>query len=292
MLTKGNPFIDDGIVADLKRGLTSSRSVQRVNGRLHASSSGACVRRNTIHPLVDKSATMNATGQIYADIGTAVHESIQKALDRAGSLWMAEYHLPDVMLEDGTNLNLGGYVDVVAVVDGTAKCVELKTTGKMPTAPKYAHRLQAQIYSVLTGLPAMLMYISRNVIDKNRELAVTTFDVPMTDEDRLRVLTHLALSTRSVLTGLVAPQVGMTRSKCSQTYCPFMTFCWGETEYNVEEMDAETYIQLGEVARQDAVYLLEDTPRRRNGMFKFWSQYGTDNARRDLHGTEWAQFTS
>ena len=272
ILTKGVDMLAGSDFEDaMLAGLVSHRSVLRRGGRLHASSSGFCPRRNALHAHVDQLARMGPSGELYTSIGNAVHEALQKALDVAGLLWKAEYHLLPIELEDGTLLNLGGYIDGVVEFEGKVYLVEFKSCSpNMPNDVRKSHRRQAEIYSSVVGLPIKVVYQSRNVTTFGRGRPdIRTFDIPYNPEVAREVFTILAQSTRYNQVGHVPSRpMYMKKSMCDKTYCPFMSRCWPEMDDDdVVPATAEEMIETIELSQKDADFLVRTTDQRRHDFF-------------------------
>lgn len=261
------------------------KTVKRENGRLFASSAGECPRRNTLHASEEKRVKWTAAAELYTAIGTSVHKVLQDAMFSEEALLYSEYHLPEI---DG--LNLGGYVDAIALVEGKIAVVEIKTCGKLPNEPRSEHRTQALIYSAITGLPAFILYQSRNVAGYDRQPLLKAYRVIATDEELVSILASLVVSTLAIRQERLLPIPAHFTGAKDCGFCPFKDFCWTGEKGQWSEVTADEYGQLLEEAEQRAKAIVDDKKKRRNGILKFLSRYGTVYAKKMLLNETWSKY--
>lgn len=285
VLRTGNPFKRQSVESIIIRALTAEGSTHINGGRLHASKAGICPRRNVLHASEDQTHRVDAASQLYTDIGSSVHKLFQQALFDAGRLLFAEYHLPEV------GYNLGGYVDAIVLGERTKiEIWEFKTCGKLPPAPYPEHRAQAMLYAAIAGLPAHIVYQSRNVASFDRALLLRSFKVEATEEEYLVLLRKVALSAFAIEAEQVPPVPPEFSGPKDCRFCPFVPYCWtGERTPTWPEMTATTLREMNERATSSARDVWSRRGQRRNGTLKFLSQNGSPHAKKLLDGTDWSE---
>ena len=142
------------------------------------SDAGACIRKRTFSAFgAVESDEFSAQTYMAFDIGNAVHESIQAALDAGGDDWRFEAEVP-IDLTEASKLvghgieefGLSGHCDGIITDQrhGTRTIVEIKTVGgyaaKLAWAggPKREHIAQAALYAVGAEADAILIvYVAK-----------------------------------------------------------------------------------------------------------------------------------
>lgn len=190
--------------------------------RFYASDAGMCPRQAALKSQgkgeIDNPASFNA----YCELGNTIEDLVVKSLEREKALLFTQYRIPDI------GINLGGKIDVIAVVKGKLRIIEVKSCGELPKKEaKAEHQAQALIYSAVTGLPASVLYFSRNVWDfKDNKLMLK--EIPLDDmlEEKRAVIYRASLAYYSTRKGYLPdiPSHIMKKSDCG--FCPFKSFCW------------------------------------------------------------------
>lgn len=243
---------------------TRMPSKTRQNRRLYASSAGHCPRKEAFYIATTNDAeVLRMETEAYRAIGVALENVIQEGLERYGILLASNIAIPDI------GCNLGGEIDaVVTDLDSNPYIIEIKTCGVLPAKPKITHERQGLVYSITTGIPAILLYFSRNVetwLAGRPILQLRAFELPF-DRASLLPVAKAIYKSRFYADLEVNPPIpeGM-RKTVDCAYCPFFSICWNgqETLYyrDATESDKE---QADIFAAQEAEKLLLGMDDRRN----------------------------
>lgn len=171
-----------------------------------------------------------AFGVAVMGAGTASHDRIQKALEKAGVV---------VELEAKAELQdppVFGYIDLILEIDGEKVVGEIKTTGadifryRMTShKPAPYHLYQILLYMRITGLDkGFLMYEDRD------SLQICVMEISM-DEKNAKVLDDALDWMRTVYNnwkdgGEIAAAPWTKRNKACR-HCPVFNDCWDEEKY-------------------------------------------------------------
>lgn len=259
----GNPLSKSSLTKDIVRGLQSTVKLRRTH--LFASDAGYCHRKSALVINCDPEMTdtIEAAGALYMGIGSAIHEALGRALKRAGTLLGQEVRV------EGFGLGLGGYIDLVAMVDGQPTIIEIKTCGALPSRPKPWHYEQAMVYSLVTGIRnPVVLYASRNVADYSGKLVMQPLTIEATEVDYRTIAIRLFLSYHYSQRGLLGqiPDHIKTERDCS--FCPFKPMCWGSVSAPISHATPKQNEEILRTAIKDAEKLITDMDGHRETFLK------------------------
>lgn len=288
IVRKGNPLKKKSLEAMVTSGLSETTSLGRKGGRLHAGDAAICTRRNVLNGMIDEieedgiEVPFTAASSLYTSVGDAFHKKVRDALYKKRALLFSELKLPDI------GLNLGGYIDAIVLVEGTIRLLEIKSCGALPPDVKFAHRKQALVYSIVSGLPATVLYASRRVADFKGQLMIKQFDIQSTFEERKEILKTIAMSYLSFLSKKVPPVPFATDKICTDVYCPYIEYCWNEKSSVVKPFEmTESEFKIIENINSGSLVdrIFETTKPRRNGILKHIARNGNEIASEVLSGS-------
>ncbi len=270
------------------RGMTNIRSKTR-DGRLYASQSGQCERKTALTSTQVGNEVITASMNAYFKIGETIEELILDSLFDQGILLFKQYRLPDI------GINMGGYVDGIIFVDGQVKVLEIKSCGTVPNKPKPDHLAQTLIYSAITGLPAQIMYMSRQPADFYGNMNIETFDIETSTENLSKAVWSAVYGYLAVGMGVLPDRPPhMKKSYCG--FCPGFNDCWKTGPKNeIKGLKSPTSDQHAELVEStskfvEAILNPVATKDRRIGVLNFLSRNGTRYAKNLLESSDWSNF--
>lgn len=267
-------------------GLTSIRTRERPNSRFYSSDAGHCPVKNVRAATDVGQAVFTAASTLYTEIGNKVHEEVIKSLDKEGLLIFDEYKLPDL------GVKLGSKVDAIIFWESKFYGLEIKTCGELPGSIKPEHKAQAALYSFITGLPFIVVYLSRNVADWQGQVKIKSFFLEYDDEYIQTTLKNVITASLSLDKGLIPPiPIGFERNKFPCGQCNYNFACYnGMIPNGLREMTTEEYFEVANEAERIFVELSDNKKNRRNGIIKH-IQKNTDkeHIKQALAG-EWDKF--
>jgi hypothetical protein len=216
---------------------------------------------NSVAP--DAAVVNGASSEFYFGIGNAVDDVLGKAWRKAGILMGQEVNVPDI------GINLGGRIDAVIKLDGQPTIIEHKTCGNnLPRAPKLEHEAQCMIYAAITGLPAHVLYVSRNPADWQGNLNIVSFTLDTSIERRRYYLTQAVtgyIYTKSKRTPPISP---MIESKSHCGFCPFQQNCWETNQFYWPLLEDSRVKKANEMIAAKTEAILAATDARREAFIK------------------------
>ena len=255
--------------------------------RFYASDAGFCPRQAALKSRgggeIDNPASFNA----YCELGNTIEALVLGALTSTGNLLFKQYRIPDI------GLNLGGKIDGIIVSDGKLRVLEIKSCGELPkTDPKPEHKAQALIYSAVTGLPASVLYFSRDVVDFKGSLMLKEFPLDDLVDEKRATIYRAALAYFSTRKGILPdiPSHLTTAKDCG--HCPFKDFCWDGVATVTTDLKPPSGPE-GEKLVEQATLFTENffsnqvVADRRNGIIKHLQTNGGQTARDVLKG-DWS----
>ncbi len=252
--------------------------------RIYASSC-MCSRRNLFSTVMSSSSSRKLSFSLYTGVGESIHNIVTQRFDDKNALVFREYSLPKVK---GLEI-FGGRVDAIVLVAGELRILEVKTLNRRepPTEAKLFHEYQARAYSAFTGLPYTILYVPSYVSNNTfkRDVEWVDFNFSYDPDDAYHVAHNLFYSCLCIEHEVV-PSVPahFNKTLCKNTYCPFISKCWGEEYVNPDS--TKTQEILLKQASVNAQKFVEDTKRRRNGALKHMCKHST--RARNLLNTEWS----
>ena len=216
----------------LEKNLLSKENQSR--NRIFASSAGLCARQTAGLMLLpkDRETIRNAASQFYFKIGSSFENVVSRAFNKAGLLLDEETRVEWTLGET----TISGRIDFTIrdPENDEIVLVELKSCGKLPTAPKPVHLAQLYTYMVLTGMPrGIVWYISRSVSDWTGYIKQKPFEVTMTPIERKRIAYKMSIG--SVFgTANVLPDIPEDMKKYKCGFCPLVGHCWGGPEHELK----------------------------------------------------------
>jgi hypothetical protein len=252
----------------IANGLIKSVEINR-NGRLWASQVGVCARKGALKAIEKKQDVEEASKYAYCEIGIAIEKIVLDGIDNDGYLVKRDVKLPAIR-----GLNLGGYIDAIAIQKGKIFCLEVKSVGNItPTSPissfksYYTHKNQALVYAAITGLDASLLYFSRNPAGWNGWLNIKQFDFTFAeDSSQIKQALFNTVYARMCLDNSVLPEPSLeltSKSRCG--FCDYKYQCWND-EPIVSELvapDTTTRHDLFTRALSSTEKLMEKAGERR-----------------------------
>jgi hypothetical protein len=268
-------------------GLEKYVDVER-NGRLWASQTAMCARQGALEATYVGSNKETSAKQFYCEIGNIIESLIIEGLENDGRLLFDQYQVPDV------GLNLGGYVDAIAIQGGLIRSVEIKSCGALPASPREDQKAQAMIYSALTGLPATIIYFSRSVADWNGKLKTKQFDFVFDADELNPYLLNAVYARMCIDEGILPEMPGHFTNQSQCHFCNYKGLCWDDRR-ELSHLEDVGFTKLHEdillrKAPRKANAVMDAVNERRNGVLKHLSINGTDIAKGLLRDTDWSQY--
>lgn len=269
----------------IRKGMTEVAKYDR-RGRIYASGSSFCPRQTVLGSILTSTEIQSPASKGYMSIGSAIEEMITDALYKSEALLFKQYRLPDM------GLDMGGYIDAIVFSDARIRALEIKSCSSLPAQPKPEHVAQASTYSVAVGLPASILYFSRNVANYNGELQMREFQLGLSHDDHVSTLFNICYSRLCITNNVAPPRPdGWSKDKCG--YCPFVPMCWEGEPVPIDPLEGEERIKLMKRAKQMAEGLAspEQMRVRRTGVLNFLLKNGSDVAKRLLVDSDWDSLT-
>ena len=121
-------------------------------------------------------------------------------------------------------------------------------TGK---SSKVSNEAQVQLYTAITGIDSVLMSVSRRVQDGYKPdgtISLAVNDVDTSEKTLIMRIAVLLLGIKARENGVLAPKLkGITKTSCSDSFCPFIDFCWN----GAERLDMNLNITLKDMSEED-----------------------------------------
>jgi hypothetical protein len=276
----------DNILDVIEKGLTKTE-YQNYNGRIHASSAGYCARQGALQSTFDGNVTYEAKSAVYFKLGIALEETILDALDNQKRLLFRQYALPE------NPINLGGRIDGIVLHKDKIHCLEIKSCGTLPTKPGLEHASQLAVYSACTGLPGLLLYVSRHVQDHNGNIKMRLFDLGFDKERCEASLNNAATAYFAGKNNLMPDIPDYIHGPEDCGFCPFKSICWEfDTSPKLEFMSEDEKESIEHVTDDfiDSYMSNGELAKRRNGVLKYLSINGNKTAKFMLDGETWEQY--
>jgi hypothetical protein len=279
---------------DLKKSFIESkreeREIKRKAGRIYPSDA-KCDRKSLLLSLAFEGKInppkihTSATGEMYKTLGIAIEKEIIDGLYKSGKLLFSGYHLPEL-----DYLNLGGIVDAIIILNGKIYGLEIKSCGTMPKTIKSEHKAQVAIYSVLLGLPMIVLYQSRNVVENwTSGLSMEQFVYTSNPLQTIKKICRMQASMEMCILPTIGKQ---TQSSTVCKRCSFNYYCWTDPK-SIYDYEVSKTLELDkmETRTQELVdRIFNETEVRRNGILKHISKHGTTTARKLLENSNWSDF--
>jgi hypothetical protein len=253
--------------------------------RMYASDSGFCERQAALNATSEGLSNQTAASTAYFEIGSRIEEVVLDALFNQGALLFKQYRLPDV------GLNLGGFIDGIITVAGRIRVLEVKSCGALPDKPKGPHAAQALVYAAITGLPASLLYFSRNVAKFGGQLLIREFELDEAYGEKRAALFRAVYARMAMDAGVIPDKPAHILNEAACGFCNFTNVCWGGealptgskpiTPRQAHEMVAKANELV------DHLMSPAEVADRRRGILSHISRAGNDNAKKLLAGTDW-----
>lgn len=279
----------------LALGLNEIEKLDR-DGRLWASQVAHCPRKGALEATSNSNRPWLAASQVYCEIGNTVEDLIIKAWEKQGRLLFTQYKLPTI--REFKKLNLGGYIDAIALQDNKIRAVEIKTCGNLPITPREDQKAQLMLYSAFTGLPSTLFYFSREVASWDGKLITKQFDFDYDAEELMHYMFNAVFARFCVDKGIIPNKSSKITKKSHCLYCNFTDFCWNEAGLLAKNIpqgstlvipEGKDTISLAKKALKITIEIMksENVVARNNGILKHLSRHGTKTAKELLSGKTW-----
>lgn len=266
------------------RGLTTHDPVFRDRSRLHAGDVAWCPRRAVLYHYVSPAdyTDGDAPGKFYMSIGNAIHGVVTTAMFAQQLLLFKEYKIPEM------GLGLGGKIDAIVLLDDKIRIVEIKSCGsQLPKKVKPEHRAQASVYSVVTGIPALVLYVSRSVADWSGRVQMVVLDCNLSDEDLKHSLMSVILASLYSKAKVLPRIPAHITSEDQCKYCPFAEGCWADSPLPLDAPDPAARVALVKQGSTGLARLWADREARTHGVLKFIQDNGTTWAKAKLAKLDW-----
>jgi len=127
--------------------------------RPYASKAGYCSTANWFMGNVSGYFLATASMKLYQGIGNGVEAELVKGAERSGILLGTQVKLPTPQ-----GVDLGGFIDMIIVLNNYPTLIEVKTCTNIPSKIKPEHAAQAAAYWIFSGLDNVeVLYVSRKV---------------------------------------------------------------------------------------------------------------------------------
>lgn len=247
IIRKGSRVRGSGLVRHIVGGL-KTENIRKARYRLFAGDAGWCPRKSALFSLREGVNTGNAASEFYMSIGTAVHRTIQRALEVSKVMVESERRL-DYKI---AGVGISGFIDGILNLEDELKILEIKTCGANPPGrPKKEHFRQAMVYALLSGVyEIIILYFSRSVAQWSGELILAEFEVQATQEE-LKTTAHL-LATSVVATKMkIIPDIpAHITSSHDCGFCPFAKLCWGDSPTKFPKVPKAFYDKVDKVENE------------------------------------------
>lgn len=268
----------------VRSGMTGSRVSNR-KGRLYASDSTFCARQGALSSSLEFDVPEPAEALAYKELGNKIEDLIIDSLHKKNAILFTQYVIPDV------GLNIGGKVDGIIVVDNKIRVLEIKSCGQLPGEPKLQHRAQALFYSAVTGLPASILYMSRNVAGFAGNILLREFKLDDLVEERAATVYRVALAHEANKAGLIPPRPYEITSEEQCGFCNFKSLCWhNQRQEGVTLATPQQAFELSELANAHVERLMNPAAlaNRRVGVLNFIKLKGNPVAKSLLSSSDWS----
>lgn len=243
---------------------------------LWPSDAGHCARRTTLTLKSENlKSTVDFPKELTFKMGHTVENLVLQVLFEQDVLLWKDYNLP--------TLKIGGYemrgrIDGIVWDNGKVKILEIKSCNALPTEPSKENYAQAQIYSAITGLDAIVLYVSRNPYTRKEGVKARQFNLSFDPAP----IENLFKGIQSFETDTLTPKLAM-RSLCG--FCPFVGFCWNK-EPNPDFESLKEIETLNVSVRVERFMAYQEN--RRNGILKHIEASGSKLAKSVLKN-EWSK---
>lgn len=265
--------------------VSGMKSVKRTNqnGRMYASTSGFCERQTALSMTFDGDTEYESASSGYFEVGLAIESVVLKALRQENTLLFSQLETPDI------GLNLGGKIDGVYRLDNDKiRLLEIKSCGALPSKPSSEHLAQANLYTAITGLPATLLYFSRNIANFAGEIQMRKFELD-TQSDIYNSMFKAIYGKVCADKGLM-PDIPDEITKPGHCgFCRFKNICWDFEPSHLESMSNSEISENYHLTKELTDDMMSEVKleQRRNGVLKHLMQYGTSYAKDLLTDTDW-----
>lgn len=275
---------DKSLVDYIVDGLRSTKSGNQ-NGRMYASSSGFCERQTALGMTYTGDIDLEPETEMYFGLGLAIEDLYIKSLRKQSLLLFSQFITPDI------GLNIGGKIDgIYKLPDGKIRLLEIKSCGQLPKEPYGENMSQANLYSAICGLPIDLVYGSRLVKQgKNPDLLIKQFPVAYNHKSIYDTMFRVIYGKLCADRGLMPDIPNFLKSENDCGFCRFKNICWQGEPSHLEAMSQTEIDEIYLLTKEkcDVMMTEDEINKRRNGVLKHLSQYGTDYAKKLLNGTDW-----
>ena len=216
--------------------------------RMFASSAGLCERQTAglFYLSKDFESTRKASTQFYFKTGNAFEDVVATSFLNAGILIDRETRIEAYHEQ----LPISGRIDFVVEDrenDNELVLVELKSCGKLPAAPRAAHKAQLLTYLALTGMSkGIIWYISRTVAGWDGNLIQRAFEIEPSGKELKNTLFKMALGALAIKKRIVPKKPDeMKKYKCG--FCTLIPYCWNSQEdmlVDTKTINNEQYYKL------------------------------------------------
>jgi hypothetical protein len=268
-----NNFMKKTFTEMVSAGLVKYERIER-DGRLWASQVGVCARKGALAAIEKKNEVRDPSFYAFCELGITIEKIVLHGIENDGYLISKKRKYLKVPAIRG--LNLGGYIDALAVQKGDLWCLEVKSAGNfVPSSPKstfksfHTHKGQVLLYSALTGLNASLFYFSRQPAGFNGWLNIKQFDFIFSEPEdykQIRQALFNAVYARECLNvGILPDKSAELEYKSNCGFCNYTWQCW-EDEPIVSELrigSAQEKYDTFARAFDRTDRILEKAPQRR-----------------------------
>lgn len=269
---------DDMITSLFKDGTDVIKIESRSSaGRLHGSTA-YCPRHESLASNFSWETRLKPAAALYQGVGVGVEKALQDGLLMSGGLMANNIKIPA-----SPDINFGGEVDAIVLADEKLWVLEIKTIGTLPVQPLIKHRFQALTYSLFTGLPARIIYVSRSIAkyyngadgQQVQEVLMKEFELPF-NHATLKSVAHTLFLGHLYSDALkLAPIPSGFSETVHCKYCPFVPMCWKGEPAPLVETKPVLVDLIDRQAKDAAIKFVDDLEMRRNEFINHMINNGT-----------------
>lgn len=191
---------------------------------LYGATAAFCPRQNFLMSRDWPSATnVSSASSLYMNIGNGIETAIVEGLIKNNRLFDTNIYLPAI------EPKVSGKIDIIYADESDSLALgEIKSCGTLPTEPKFGHFWQTATYAAISGIDNVnIIYMSRNVVDFKRNIAIRVFKVDITPHLLTQVFAKILVSQTSIDEGWMPPIPATFRKSGECNFCMFNgSVCW------------------------------------------------------------------
>lgn len=227
---------------------------------MYGSTAAFCPRLNFAYATQDTIPTeMSAESALYMQIGNGIEAALCDGLRNKGKLLYSNLRLPPM------KPYIGGKVDLVYLgPKDEIKIGEVKSCGELPMEPKYSYMRQLLTYLAIGGYrTGDLIFVSRNVVNKARKVAIRSFEANVTEASLIEVLAQICYTQKCIEMKLFPPIPAHFKKSVHCGWCMYKDSCWKEgTDFDHYRPLGEGKAEVEALAKEQATKLFAKRDER------------------------------